>query len=189
MKKIASKYFQGIKYVMKNIDTDIIQDIANLLYKKIIEKKKIFVAGNGGSAAIANHFFADFTKTINEKSRLNPRVVSLSNSSEIITAISNDINFNKIYSLQIECMADYNDCLIVFSCSGNSKNILEAISAAKKKKLTIILISGFKKKINKKIDYHLNLNCKHYGICEDLFSSLMHILIDLLIAKSNLNTK
>ena len=53
-------------------------------------------------------------------------------------------------------MADYNDCLIVFSCSGNSKNILEAISAAKKKKLTIILISGIKKKINKKIDYHLN---------------------------------
>ena len=127
MKKSITKYFQDVKHTIKNIDLDIIENIVNLLYKKIIERKKIFVAGNGGSAAIANHFFADFTKTISAKSKLNPRVVSLSNSSEIITAISNDINFNKIYSLQIECMADYSDCLIVFSCSGNSKNILEAI--------------------------------------------------------------
>ena len=184
-KKLITKYFEEIKLIQENVEIEIIEKIANILFKKITKKKKIFVAGNGGSAAIANHFFADFTKTIFIKSKLNPRVVSLSNSPEIITAISNDIHFSKIYSMQIESMADKEDCLIVFSCSGTSKNIIEVINAAKKKGLTTILISGFKKNINKKTDYHLNLNCRHYGMCEDLFSSVMHILIDLLIAKSN----
>jgi phosphoheptose isomerase len=100
-KKLITKYFEEIKLIQENVEIEIIEKIANILFKKITKKKKIFVAGNGGSAAIANHFFADFTKTIFIKSKLNPRVVSLSNSPEIITAISNDIHFSKIYSMQI----------------------------------------------------------------------------------------
>ena len=68
-KKLIIKYFEEIKLIQENVEIEIIEKIANILFKKITKKKKIFVAGNGGSAAIANHFFADFTKTIFIKSK------------------------------------------------------------------------------------------------------------------------
>ena len=63
-----------------------------------------------------------------------------------------------------------------FSCSGTSKNILDTIKLAKKIGLTIILITGFNKKKFNRIKLHLDLNCKNYGIAEDIFSSLMHMI-------------
>jgi phosphoheptose isomerase len=146
-----------------------------ILLKKY--KKNIYVAGNGGSAAIANHFLCDFNKgiKISSKKILKPKIISLCNSIEIMTAISNDIGYDKVFSFQLENYAKAEDCLICISSSGQSKNIIEAINFAKKKRVTIILFQGFGK-LNKKIkpDYCINLNYKNYGITEDVFQSLMH---------------
>ena len=65
---------------------------------------------------------------------------------------------------------------MLFSCSGNSKNILETLKILNKLNLTTILVTGFSKKIFKNVKIHLNLNCKNYVICEDIFSSLMHMI-------------
>jgi D-sedoheptulose 7-phosphate isomerase len=107
---------------------------------------------------------------------LTSKVISLVNSIELITAISNDIDYKKIFSYQLENFAEKEDCIILFSCSGNSKNIIETIKLAQKKKLKIIFITGFLKKLFYKVDIHLDLKCKNYGITEDIFSSLMHVI-------------
>ena len=98
------------------------------------------------------------------------------NSLEIITAISNDINYDKIFSHQLENYVKKQDCIILFSCSGSSRNILDVIKVAKKNKIKIIFITGFAKKLEFGVDVHLNLNCKNYGITEDIFSSIMHMI-------------
>jgi phosphoheptose isomerase len=101
----------------------------------------------------------------------------LSNSIETITAISNDLNYEDIFSFQIENYARPGDCLLALSCSGTSKNIIKVIKKAKKLKIKTIFITGFaKKKIKSKTITHLNINCLNYGITEDIFASIMHMI-------------
>lgn len=162
----------------KNVDFNIVSKIIDLLDETIKRNNKIFVAGNGGSASVSNHMMCDFIKGIktSNKKKL-PKVISLSNSIETITAISNDINFDMIFSYQLENYYEKGDCLICFSSSGQSKNIINLIKYANKKKIATVLIQGFGS-LNKKIklNYHININYNDYGITEDIFSSLMHAI-------------
>lgn len=157
--------------------------------KKFIQKKKnIFVCGNGGSAAIANHFLCDFNKgpVSVRKNFTKARVTSLVNSSELITAIGNDFSYNEIFSFQLENLANSGDCLFLMSCSGTSKNIIEVAKSALKKNVSIISLIGFKDNIflKKNSKYYINLGVKNYGICEDLFQIIMHMISQFIYPKN-----
>jgi len=179
-------YFNNLRLVINNIDLNKLLSIAIFLEKKITNSNTIFVAGNGGSASIANHSLCDFNKGIkfSSKKKLKPKFISLSNSIETITAISNDINYNEIFANQLESYSKKGDCLICFSSSGQSKNIINAIRFAKNKKIKTILFQGFGT-LNKKIspDYYINLRFKNYGITEDIFQSIIHILSQYIRSK------
>ena len=172
-------YTSALKETLDQLDYKKIKIISDIIFKIIKNKKQIFVAGNGGSSAIANHFLCDFNKGIKEssKKKLKPKIISLSSSVESITAISNDINFNEIFTYQVENYLTKDDLILLFSCSGKSKNIINLLNYSLKNKIKVIYITGFlSKKIVKKNVIHLNLNCKNYGITEDVFSSLMHLI-------------
>ena len=118
-----------------------------------------------------------------------PKIISLTNSIELITAIANDINFNEIFASQLENYSKKNDILIVISSSGKSKNIINAVKFAKKNKLKIISLIGFSdnqylKKLSK---YYINLKTKNYGITEDIFQSIMHMISQYLRKKYSKN--
>jgi D-sedoheptulose 7-phosphate isomerase len=172
-------YFDTLDKIYKKIDYAEILIITEILLEKIKKNKNIYVAGNGGSASIANHLLCDFNKgiKISSKNKLKPKIISLTSSIETITALSNDIGYEKIFSLQLENYYKKDDCLICFSSSGQSKNIINVINFAKKNKVTTILFQGFGK-LNKGInpDYVVNLNYKNYGITEDIFQSIMHAI-------------
>jgi len=178
-------YTKILNKTLRIINYKKIENICNIIEEKIINNCQIFVAGNGGSAAVANHLLCDFNKGIKNSSnhKLLPKIISLSNSLELITAISNDINYTKIFSHQLENYANEQDCIILFSCSGSSKNVLEAIKVAKEKNIKIIFITGFSNTKISGVDIHLNLNCKNYGITEDIFSSIMHMISQKIRAK------
>lgn len=173
------EYTSVLSKVLNSVDLNKLKKISDILLNKIKINKQIFVAGNGGSAAIANHFLCDFNKgiKISSKGKLKPKIISLSSSAEIITAISNDIDFKDIFKYQFENYFQKNDVLVAFSCSGKSKNIISLLNFCLKKNIQVIYITGFSNKlINNKNVTQLNLNCKNYGITEDIFSSLMHII-------------
>lgn len=176
---LFKNYLSTLKNTIDNIDMNVLLSINLFLEERIKYKNNIFVAGNGGSASIANHLLCDFNKGIKRSSnnKLIPKVISLSNSIETITAISNDINYNKIFSFQLENYYQKGDCLICFSSSGQSENILDVMQFAQNNKIKTIFFQGFGN-LNRKIkpDYHINLNCKNYGVTEDIFQSLMHII-------------
>jgi phosphoheptose isomerase len=163
--------------------------ITKYIKKIIIKKKNIFVCGNGGSASIANHFLCDFNKgTVSaNKNALKARVISLANSNELITAIGNDISFDQIYSFQLQNLANKGDCLFLMSCSGTSKNIIEAARVAIKKNVNIVSLIGFADNIFLKNNskYYINLNVRNYGICEDIFQIIMHMISQLIYLKKN----
>ena len=172
-------YAKSLKETLNQIDFKKVKKISDIVFNTIKKNKQIFVAGNGGSASVANHFLCDFNKGIkvSSKKKLKPKVISLTNSIESITAISNDINFEEIFTHQIENYFNKGDLILIFFFFFRSKNILKLLNYSFKKKIKVIYITGFYKlNLVKKNIIHLNLNCKNYGITEDIFSSLMHMI-------------
>ena len=173
-------YNKKLNDILKEHHFNEIEKITKFLEVSIKKEKNIFVCGNGGSASVANHFLCDFNKGIKVSSsrKLMPKVISLSNSIELISAIANDLRYEEIFSYQIENYAKKNDVLIIISSSGKSKNILNVVKNAKKNNLKIISFIGFgnNKLIKKFSNFYLNLNTKNYGLTEDIFQSIMHMI-------------
>ena len=118
-----------------NLEKDILKAI-NLILKKIKVGGKIMICGNGGSAADAQHLVAEFLVRLNPNNNRAPiPAIPLLLDSSTYTACANDYSFEKIFSRNIEALGSTKDVLIVISTSGNSKNIIEALKEAKKKKI------------------------------------------------------
>lgn len=118
--------FQKLKLDHKNI-----LNISNIIVNSIQKSGKLMLCGNGGSASDAQHIAAEFVgRFVKERNGLPS--IALTTDTSIITAVGNDYGFDNIFSRQVEALATKEDVLLVLSTSGNSKNILNGISAAKK---------------------------------------------------------
>lgn len=102
---------------------------------------KVLVCGNGGSAADAQHFAAEFIGRF-ERERPELAAIALTTDSSIITAIANDYDFNVIFSRQVRALGQPGDVLMAISTSGNSANVLAAIDAAHEREMVVVGLSG-----------------------------------------------
>ncbi len=102
---------------------------------------KVLACGNGGSAADAQHFAAEFVGRF-ERERPELAAIALTTDSSILTAIGNDYDFNQIFSKQVRALGQGTDVLLAISTSGNSANILAAINAAHEREMTVIALTG-----------------------------------------------
>ena len=172
-------YLKTLKNGIGTLDISKLSKIEDIIFDKIKKNKKIFICGNGGSASVANHFLCDFNKGIKLSSnyKLKPKIVSLSDNMETVLAVANDISFKKIFSFQLDNYYSKGDIVILLSCSGSSPNIVDTLKYCKKKKIFTISFTGFaKKNIQKKANINLDLGIKNYGISEDFFQIIMHML-------------
>jgi D-sedoheptulose 7-phosphate isomerase len=109
---------------------------------------------------------------------------------ETVLAVANDISFNKIFSFQLDNYYTKGDIVIVLSCSGSSPNIMDILNYCKKNKIFSISITGFAKRgAQKKANLNLNLDVKNYGVSEDLFQIIMHMLSQSIRLKFIKNSK
>ena len=135
----------------------------------------VFVCGNGGSASIANHLQCDHVKGVRTTTDLTPRVVSLSANIELITAIANDMAYEDVFTYQLQSQSRPGDVLIAVSSSGNSPNIVRALTWARDHDLRTIALTGFDgggAKTAAEVTVHVD--CTNYGIVEDLHQAIMH---------------
>jgi D-sedoheptulose 7-phosphate isomerase len=102
---------------------------------------KVLACGNGGSAADAQHFAAEFVGRF-ERERPELGAIALTTDSSILTAIANDYDFNQIFVKQVRALGQPGDVLLAISTSGNSANILAAIEAAHEREMTIVAMTG-----------------------------------------------
>lgn len=147
-----------VKYVLSNMNKSAIEELIETLKKfanyqskvidagKVIKKAlesggKILSAGNGGSAADALHFVEELVGRF-EKTRPPFSAVCLAADATLLTCILNDFGPDVIFSRQLEALANKGDVLVVFSTSGESKNIINALSMAKKCGVTSIALLG-----------------------------------------------
>ena len=118
-----------------------IEAAADLLINTLMQDGKILLCGNGGSAADCQHIAAELVVRY-EKNRKALGAIALTTDSSILTAHSNDFGFESVYSRQIEALDNEKDCLIAISTSGTSKNILNAVEAARLKGIAVIGLTG-----------------------------------------------
>ena len=171
------EYINQKNVLLQNIDFKKLDKIINLLKKCFKDNNIVYTCGNGGSSSLADHFTCDFIKQSNNKTNLQVKSISLTSNFSLISAIANDINFDEIFSFQIEKLCKKNDVLFLFSVSGNSPNLVKAIKKAKKMSLKTISFTGFDGgKLAKMSDLNLNFPIANFGIVEDCHVSLMHYL-------------
>jgi D-sedoheptulose 7-phosphate isomerase len=110
------------------------------------QKKKVFVAGNGGSATLAQHF-ADEMVGRYRTNRPPLPVIALTADTAVLTCIGNDFGFEDVFSRQVEALGQAGDVLLVFSTSGKSPNLLRAVRQARQNKLITLAFTGSKSRM------------------------------------------
>lgn len=163
---------------MNSLDLKELEAAKCVLLEAIKYDYNIFTCGNGASASIAQHMACDFTKgCFNAENNITPRVISLSDNIPLITAISNDISYDEVYSFQLNSLCYSEDVLFVISSSGNSPNIIRALETAKDKNLITIAMTGFDGgKARELADIKLHVDAPEYEATEDCHQAIMQIL-------------
>jgi len=172
-------YLQNLNNYLKSIDKFELLKLENFFNKNLNSKeKKIFLAGNGGSAATAGTMYNDLGFDLFKKKGKKIKLFSLVDNISSITAISNDTGYENVFLNQLKINHNIGDHLLVISASGNSKNLIKAIQYVKKRKGKIISFLGFDGgKIKKLSDIciHINTPKNMYGPVEDGHLVINHI--------------
>ena len=124
-------YFEEVNQVLEQTPLAEIANAVDMLIQTQTEGRRIFVMGNGGSAAMASHFACDLGKgaVIGDKARF--KVYSLADNIPMLTAYGNDIGYEVVFSEPLKSLAEPGDVAVLISSSGNSPNIINAADKAK----------------------------------------------------------
>lgn len=123
-------------------DVNVIKEITKSLIKARNNGKKILAIGNGGSGSTASHFVSDLLKTTLTKGDKRFKAISLVDNVPVLLAWSNDVSYDDIFTEQLKNHLSKNDIVFAFSGSGNSKNIVRALTYASKKGAFCIGMTG-----------------------------------------------
>ena len=179
-------YFNYLNVLQTKLNVTNINDVINCFITAREKGKTIYFAGNGGSAATASHFAQDLGEVGRKANVKSFKTISLADNVSLITAIGNDYGYEKWVEMVIKFYGDKGDILIVISTSGMSKNIINGIYAARKKKFkSIITFTGHIKKnsVSRLGDINMWVDSKAYNIVENIHQTWLLSIVDLIIGK------
>ena len=152
---------------------------AKLMIKNLRAGGKIFFCGNGGSAADSQHLATEFVSKLRLERNAIPALALTTNTS-ILTAISNDSDFNRVFVRQLEAFGRENDLLVGISTSGNSENVVAAIEYARNKEIkTIVMTGGCGGKMAGIADVSIIVPSNDIQRIQEAHITIGHILCDL----------
>jgi len=172
-----SRYFKIIGQKLSSIDSSQLEQIATMIRNTHQSGKKIIVAGNGGSAAMASHVTVDLTKAAGI------RAVNF-NEADLLTCFANDYGYERWVEMALEFYADPGDLVVLISSSGKSPNMLNGAKKAKNMELSVITVSGFlpDNPLRKLGDLNLWVDSSEYNIVEMTHHVWLLAIVDYLIA-------
>jgi D-sedoheptulose 7-phosphate isomerase len=136
------KYFEELQGTLAATPLETIARIAEELHRAQSAGKRVFLFGNGGSAATASHLANDFAKNTNSPNNCKLRAVALTDNVPLMTAWANDSSYEVIFAEQLDNLVEARDVVIGISTSGRSPNIIRAIKVAKSRGATTIALTG-----------------------------------------------
>jgi D-sedoheptulose 7-phosphate isomerase/D-glycero-D-manno-heptose 1,7-bisphosphate phosphatase len=173
----AEEYSRELARAMASLDTAQFEAAARILNAAYDRGATVFSCGNGGSAAIANHFQCDHVKGVRTGTGLLTRVQSLSTNVEILSAIANDISYDNVFDFQLESLARPGDVLFAVSSSGRSPNIVKALEWCAENGVETVALTGFTGGASRDLaTVSIHVDCRNYGVVEDAHQACMHLL-------------
>jgi D-sedoheptulose 7-phosphate isomerase len=177
MEAYLSQYLNAHKEALDAIPLKKVTELIELFRKAWQEDRRIFVFGNGGSAANASHFVTDLGKGASDALSKPFRCLSINDNTPWMTALGNDYHFDEVFSRQLNNFASAGDILFTMSVSGNSPNLVAAVEWGKKHGLqTVALVGGKLGKLAAISDFVIAVDSTHYGRVEDAHMGICHMI-------------
>ena len=178
--EMIREYLNWTRASCDQIDPSEVQKLIDVLMDARKKAQRIFIIGNGGSAATASHFCEDLGKCTlrNLEDPLRFKVISLTDNLPYVSAWANDNGYDLIFEQQLRNLSESGDVVIGISASGNSPNILNAIEYANASGMITVGISGFSGgKLKKMSDHSVHVSIDDYGMAENMHMIIVHMII------------
>ena len=175
------RYLDKEREVLSALDEREISKVMELLENARLSGKKIFVCGNGGSAATASHFACDFNKGISMAHEIKYNFECLSDNVPTMMAIANDIGYDEIFVVPLKNKLKKGDVVIGISGSGNSENLLRAFRYANESGAETIAFTGYSGgKLKELAKHNIHVKVDNMQIVEDVHLILNHMMMFIL---------
>lgn len=181
-----ASYRQRLDDALAAADLAAIEQLTQAVEDCWKNKRRLFVCGNGGSAANALHFANDFHYGVGKGRMPGLRVQALTGNVSVMTCLANDEGYNEIFSRQLAVDGNPGDILLVFSGSGNSPNIVKVLEQAKVmgiRSFAVLGYSGGKCKLLADVPIHFSIN--DMQISEDIQLIIGHMMMQWLSQKAS----
>jgi D-sedoheptulose 7-phosphate isomerase len=174
-------YYERFIRVLSSLDRSPLSDMLRVLDELMARESTLWLLGNGGSAGISNHAACDLTKGPRGAGAPGLRCLSLASNVPMLSALGNDLGYERIFAEQLAYYARPGDAVLLVSSSGNSPSIIEACTYANQSGLTTLAFVGFRGGRLKELAQHcVWVPSDNYGIVEDTHQSLVHVLTQFL---------
>jgi len=178
MKFTIKNYIEQHNLVIKNLDFQEVEDAIALIKETIERGGRVAVCGNGGSAVAASHYITDWNKMVYTYTKLKFNGICLSDNVGLITAYSNDLSYNEVFSEQVKNLLYKDDLLITLSGSGNSENVVKATVVANKMGVNTLAICGYDGGKLKKVSHNsIWVQSHDMQLCEDAQTVFGHMVM------------
>jgi D-sedoheptulose 7-phosphate isomerase len=172
-------YLERLGDSLREIHTEDVSELGDILYRAYHSSSSVFVVGNGGSASTASHMAADLAKNTIGPHMRRFRVLSLNDNMSLLTALANDNGYENVFREQLVNLIRPGDVLIAISASGNSPNVLRAIEYASSRNAQTVGLLGFDGgHALHLVDRAIHVQSRDYGVIEDAHLILNHILVE-----------
>lgn len=173
----AEEYKRSLVAALDTVDLDRVGDLIEVFRSAREHDRQIFVFGNGGSAATANHFACDVVKGASYGKSERFRILSLSEPIPTMTAYSNDVGYHSVFVEQLRNFARPRDVVMGISGSGNSENVIRAIEYARSIGCYTVGLSGLTGgRLRPGVDLSIHVSDHHMGRVEDAHHFICHMV-------------
>lgn len=180
-KSQISTYIEMEKSVLESLDCEAINQVMNVLEDARLNRKRVFIFGNGGSASTASHLESDFNKGISYDQEVKYDIECLSDNVPMMMAIANDIGYDDIFVVPLKNKLKPGDVVIGISGSGNSTNVVKAIEYANTIQAETIGFVGYSGgKVKELVKHCVHVNVDNMQIVEDIHLVLNHMMMFIL---------
>jgi D-sedoheptulose 7-phosphate isomerase len=176
---VAIDYLTDLSRVLHRIPKDQLARAINTLLAARERGSRVYVFGNGGSAATASHFVCDLVKTAQITGYAPFRAFSMTDNVPLLTAWANDNSYGETFARLVEAYVSPDDVVIGISASGNSSNVVDGLAMANRRGATTIALLGFDGGAALHIaQIAVHVSSNHYGLAEDAHSAIGHAVTD-----------
>ena len=176
-------YFSTVQALLDQTPFDDVDSVVDTLIAANRAGATVFICGNGGSAATASHFACDLAKRPIVPGQPRFRVIALTDNNALMTALSNDISYEAVFSEQLIPLVRKGDVVIGISGSGNSPNVLNAMKAGREAGAVTVGFCGYDGgKLKGMVDLPVHVTSFNMAMVEDVHLMLEHAICEKLLA-------